>query len=432
MQASLHLGAGRLGVALLGLPLGSTLATTLLPRLLARWGSRRVVGVSLSAAAVMLALIGQAGDLPALAGILVGFGAATGALDVSMNANGVALQGRWGRSVFGRLHAMWSLGAFIGAAFGALSARHGVSVAVHLPIAAAVILVVGLTATAGLDEDPVTGIEPAGSTSWSRDPRVLVLSAVSLAGFVVEVGAGDWGGVFLRHNLDASVGVAAAAYAAFALPHFVVRATGDPVVDRFGRRPLLAGCLVIAATGYLVVVLAQTSVVALVGLGVVGAGVGLVVPIAFVAAGSVEGVPAGSGVATAAGVSYAGWTTAPPVIGGLAAVFGLRIGLLLPAGARSGSGGVARPAPRRVTLDCDRCAAGVRRPAAGEAAAAPRGHGPGRTPRCGGRCRAAGVPGRPARPPLLRATGSGCRRHVGHPGRGGAAAGSGVAAPAAH
>jgi hypothetical protein len=54
------------------------------------------------------------------------------------------------------------------------------------------------------------------------------------------------------------------------------------------------------------------------------------VPVAFAAAGSVDGVPAGSGVATAAGVSYTGWTTAPPVIGGLAALAGLRIGLLLP------------------------------------------------------------------------------------------------------
>jgi hypothetical protein len=289
-----------------------------------------VVGVSLSATAVMLAAIGQAGNLLALTAVLVGFGAVTGTLDVSMNANGVALQSRWGRSVFGRLHAMWSLGSFVGAGVGALLTHNGVSVAVGLAVSAAVILVVGLTATAGLDQDPATGTERAGSTSWSRDPRVLILAAVSLAGFVIEVGAGDWGGVFLRHNLDASVGVAAAAYAAFALPHFLVRATGDPVVDRFGRRPLLVGCLTIAAAGYVVVVLAQSPTVALVGLAIVGAGVGLVVPVAFVAAGSVEGVPAGSGVATAAGVSYAGWTTAPPVIGGLAAVFGLRIGLLLP------------------------------------------------------------------------------------------------------
>jgi sugar phosphate permease len=306
------------------------LATTALPRVLSRWGSRRVIGVALTGSAVALAVIGQAGTLLALGSILVLFGALTGALDVSMNANGVALQNRWGRSVFGRLHAMWSLGAFAGAGIGAIVTRHGVSVAVHLPIAGALILLIGLVAVSGLDEDTVSSTVPEGSTSWSRDPRVLVLSAVSLAGFVVEVGAGDWGGVFLRHNLQASAGTAAAAYAAFALPHFVVRVLGDPVVDRLGRRWLLASCLLIATLGYLTIVLSQDAAVALVGLAVTGAGVALVVPVAFAAAGSVDGVPAGSGVSTAAGVSYAGWTTAPPIIGGLAAVAGLRVGLLLP------------------------------------------------------------------------------------------------------
>jgi hypothetical protein len=306
------------------------LSTSILPRLMARWGSHRVVGLSLPAAAGSLALLGQASDLLALLAILVLLGATTGAVDVAMNANGVALQNHWGSSVFGRLHAMWSLGAFAGAGIGAIATRHGVSIAVHLRIAAVVILAVGLVAATGLHDDSAVATTPAESTSWSRDPRVLVLSAVSLAGFVVEVGAGDWGGVFLRHNVQASAGVAAAAYAAFALPHFVARLLGDPVVDRFGQRLLLAGCLLVASLGYVLIVVSQEPVLALVGLGVAGAGVGLVVPVAFAAAGSVEGVPAGSGVATAAGVSYAGWTTAPPVIGGLAAVAGLRVGLLLP------------------------------------------------------------------------------------------------------
>jgi hypothetical protein len=326
----LQLGPGKLGLALLGLPLGSMLSTAVIPRLIAHWGSHRVVGVSLPASAGSLALLGQAGDLVALGLLLALLGATTGALDVAMNANGVALQSEWGSSVFSRLHAMWSLGSFAGAGIGAIVTRHDVSIAVHLPVAAVVILAVGLVASTGLDEDAAVALIPTRSASWSRDPRVLVLAAVSLAGFVVEVGAGDWGGVFLRHNVHASAGVAAAAYAAFSLPHFGARVLGDPVVDRLGRRSLLAGCLLVSAVGYLLIVVSQEPVLALVGLGVAGAGIGLVVPVAFAAAGSVEGVPAGSGVATAAGVSYAGWTTAPPVIGGLAAVAGLRVGLLLP------------------------------------------------------------------------------------------------------
>jgi predicted MFS family arabinose efflux permease len=326
----LHLGPGRLGLALLGLPLGSMLSTSVVPRLLARWGSHRVVGLSLPAVAGSLAALGQAPDLIALGALLLLLGATTGALDVAMNANGVALQNRWGSSVFSRLHAMWSLGAFAGAGAGAIVTRGDVSIGVHLPAAAVVILAVGLVAVSGLHEDAPIGTAATGSTSWSRDPRVLVLASVSLAGFVVEVGAGDWGGVFLRRDVHASVGTAAAAYAAFALPHFAARVLGDPIVDRFRRRLLLAGCLLVASIGYLMIVVSQEPVLALVGLAVAGAGVGLVVPVGFAAAGSVEGVAAGSGVATAAGVSYAGWTAAPPVIGGFAAVAGLRVGLLLP------------------------------------------------------------------------------------------------------
>jgi MFS family permease len=327
------MGSGRLGLALLGLPLGSVLSTIAVPRWLSRLGSRRVVQLSVPASGAALGLVGQAADTFVLALLLVLLGAATGALDVAMNANGVALQGHARRSVFGRLHSMWSLGAFIGAGVGWFVTRHGVSVAVHLPVAGAVIVVVGLIAAQGLDEDLVAASTPAqrsGARAWSRDPRVLVLSAVSLAGFVIEVGAGDWGGVFLRRNVHASAGTAAAAYAVFALPHFVVRAFGDPLVDRLDRRLLLAGGLLAGATGYLVIIVSQSPWEALVGLAVTGAGVALVVPVAFAAAGSVDGVPAGSGVATAAGVSYTGWTTAPPVIGGLAALAGLRIGLLLP------------------------------------------------------------------------------------------------------
>jgi MFS family permease len=157
---------------------------------------------------------------------------------------------------------------------------------------------------------------------------VLLLAGVSLAGFVVEVAAGDWGGVFLRRDLHASAGLAAAAFAAFSLPHFLVRLAGDPVVDRLPRQRLLAVALTVAALGYVVIVTGHGAATGLVGLALAGAGIALVVPLCFAASGSLAGVRPGSGVATVAGVSYGGWATAPAVIGGLAA--GLRVGLLLP------------------------------------------------------------------------------------------------------
>ena len=50
----------------------------------------------------------------ALAGVLVALGASTGVTDVAMNANGAAVEHRYGRPILSSLHAFWSIGAFAG------------------------------------------------------------------------------------------------------------------------------------------------------------------------------------------------------------------------------------------------------------------------------------------------------------------------------
>ena len=54
---------------------------------------------------------------------LLAFGAAGGAMDVSMNAHGSAIEGRLGRPIMSSLHAGWSFGGFAGAA--GVGRRHG-------------------------------------------------------------------------------------------------------------------------------------------------------------------------------------------------------------------------------------------------------------------------------------------------------------------
>jgi len=338
ISGSLHLSSGVLGLALLGLPVGSVAASLVLPGLLRRHGSPRVLGVGLAVSAGALVLPAAAVGAATLAVGLAVFGAACGAVDVAMNHYGVGLQALIGRSVFGRLHAMWSLGSFVAAGFGALAAKLSIHPLPHLGAVAGGCLVASVWPMRVIRAGPVgdgwgSAQEPASdrSRSWSADPRVLALAAAAFAAFVVEVVAGDWGGVYLRRVLAAGPSLAAGAFAAFALPHFVVRAFGDPLVDRLPQRRLLTSGLLVAAGGYAVLVAGASSASALAGLALAGAGVGLVVPVAFAAAGAVPGVRGGAGVATAAGLGYVGWTASPPAVGGLASATGLRWALLLPA-----------------------------------------------------------------------------------------------------
>lgn len=331
VQAHLGLSATRLGVALLGLPVGAVAASLLVPRLMKDDG-RRIAYFATPVAALSLAAPGLADDLPGLIVALVVFGATTGAVDVSLNTYASNLENRMARSIFGRLHGMWSLGALVGAAAGTATAAASVSPRAHFAVAGVVLAL--LSAPLLLMLGPAGEIaspRPARNRGWSRDPGVVAFAVVALAGLIVEVAAADWGGVFIRTVVGGGAAASAAAFAVFAAFHLLVRLIGDRFIDRDSRPRLLVVALAASAAGMVLLAVSTSIVLAYVGLAVVGAGVSLVFPVALAGAGQVVGVPSAAGVATAAGTSYIGWAATPPVVGVAAGLVGLRAALLIPA-----------------------------------------------------------------------------------------------------
>lgn len=337
ITANLRLSDAQLGIALLGAPVGAIAASLALPQLMRRFGTERVLFAVLPVAAGLLVLPGLATGVGSLAGALLVLGVATGGVDVAMNAYGIRLQDSVGRSVFGRLHAMWSLGGFLGSGGGALAASQGASPAAHLGAVAVAVAVLSLVPLGVLARRSaawtVPATDPTGERGhgWSLDRRVVTLAAIGVAAFVVEVSAADWGGVFLRQDLHAGATLAAGAFAGFALPHAAIRMFGDPVVDRMQPRSLLTAALLMTAVSGGLLAAAPAPLVAFGALALLGVGVGLVIPVSYAVVGRVPGMASGRAVATAAGWGYVGWAAAPPAIGGLSAGVGLRAALALPA-----------------------------------------------------------------------------------------------------
>src|SRR5207253_3071998 len=79
-------------------------------------------------------------------GALVLWGASASVLDVAMNAQGSAIEQRRERPIMSSLHGLWSVGTMIGAALAALVAGLGISVRLHLLVAAPLLLVAMLVA----------------------------------------------------------------------------------------------------------------------------------------------------------------------------------------------------------------------------------------------------------------------------------------------
>jgi MFS family permease len=346
VKAALHTTDGPLGLALLGLGVGAAAALLAAGRVVASYGSRSVTRAAGVVLCVALLGPGLAGNLPALALSLALFGAASGLMDVAMNAHGSLVERGYGRPVMASFHGLWSVGGLVGAVTGGLAARAGWSPARHFAVAAlclGVLLVVGTrrllpasldVAREGPSDAPgarsggMRGAEPPAVVRWSRP--LLLLGVVGFSSFFGEGSAHDWSAIYLHDVLGTSPGMAAAAFAAFSLAMASVRFGGDRLSARFGPVRLVRACGLVAAVGFGLGLLAHQPLAGVAGFALLGVGLACVVPVTFSAAGHLGGGLAGVAISRVAAVSYLATFAGPPVIGLVADQVGLSVALAIP------------------------------------------------------------------------------------------------------
>ena len=116
VNARLHLGETRLGIALLMVGAGAMALMPLTGRLCDRWTSRTVVRVGGPVTALTLIGPALAPGFPALLATAFVLGAGIGSLDVAMNAHAIAVEQRYGRPIMSAFHGLWSVGGVTGSA----------------------------------------------------------------------------------------------------------------------------------------------------------------------------------------------------------------------------------------------------------------------------------------------------------------------------
>ncbi|MGW0033784.1 MFS transporter [Streptomyces sp. NPDC003314] len=317
IQEHAGVSAGQLGLALAFPALGASLAMPLAGAISHRFGARTALRGLLVLWTLSLILPSLAPNVWGLCGALFVYGATAGMSDVAMNALGVETETRLGRSIMSSLHGMWSVGALIGSAAGTVAAHLGADARIHHLIAALVLTALGLVFCQGVLDVRSTPEEEA-PPRFSLPPKsALVIGAIGFCGVFAEGASLDWSAVYLRDELGASAGLAAASTTAFALTMAVARLVGDRVVDRFGAVRTVRVGGVVATLGGLMVVLAPHAAVALAGFGLIGLGIAVVVPLAFAAAGR-SGPNPSQAIAGVATITYTSGLIAPSAIGGIA------------------------------------------------------------------------------------------------------------------
>ena len=231
VQHRFDLSKSTLGLILLTMSIGVIVALPVMGQAIVRLGSARAVRLAGTVCCLLVPLPLLAPEPYLLPLALIAFGAAAGSMDVSMNAHGSAIEGRLGRPIMSSLHAGWSFGGFAGAAGVAAATAAGADPRVQNTVAAGLLLA-GLLAC-------LTALGPGSATAagerFRLPSRAVVLMAVLCFLTMVTEGAmADWGGVYLRGDLGASAGLAAATFAAFAAGMTVGRLTGDRINQQIG------------------------------------------------------------------------------------------------------------------------------------------------------------------------------------------------------
>jgi len=330
LKQHLDLSDGRLGLALLGAPIGSVAAMVVAARLLPRVGSRRMVRVALVGYCIAGPVIGLAGSLAAFFLTFLLWGFFQGMLDVSMNTQAISVERVSGRVLMPGFHGSWSTGALVGALVGALAVGLGVSVSAQLLILAAPCLVVvgWLTTRMIPDRRPGGSVAPSGRRGTLQG-AVIVLGGIAFADMLCEGAAADWAAVYFRNSLHTAPLVAGLGYAGYALAMATVRLSGNRLVTRYPAHRLVPLLATVASLGFALGLVIDGPMAVLIGFALLGAGLGCVVPVILSAAGAVEDVDTGRAVATVAGCGWAGYVVGPVLIGGIASTTSLHAALFL-------------------------------------------------------------------------------------------------------
>lgn len=324
------LDTGQLGAALLFPAIGAMATMSRAGRLMHRYNPRTVTRLFIACWCGCLVLPAIAPNLPILCAVLLLYGAASGMADVTMNAEGVAVEKQLARPIMSGLHAAWSLGGLAASGVGVAAAAANLDARVHFGLMAVVLLVVGVYAGRGLPaEPPPVGAAPP---AFALPPRpVLVLGLVAFCSLFGEAAGSDWSAKYLTDVAHASPGIAAGAYTGFALAMAAGRAAGNTVVARLGIVGTIRLAGILATAGAALVALVHHPVGAIAGFAVLGVGVAVVIPLAFAAAGATTAHP-GHAIAGVATISYGAGLVAPAAIGWVADATSLSASFLVVAG----------------------------------------------------------------------------------------------------
>ncbi len=211
-----------LGLMILVFGVGSLVMMPLAGAQIAKHGSRVVVQIlALCVLPLLLALTLAPNVLTGAISLFL-FGGFIGAMDVAMNANAVSVEKSMRRAIMSSCHAFWSLGGLIGSGLGGIVISK-LGILGHAQLATLLAAIFVAVAWPMVLADPPHPDTKKEKTKLPMVPLPWLLGLMALFSMVPEGAVLDWGALYLRQEMDASVALSGLGFAAFSATMAIMR-----------------------------------------------------------------------------------------------------------------------------------------------------------------------------------------------------------------
>ena len=321
-----NLSPGSLGLLIFLAGLSAVIAFSVFGRAADRYGAAFITKrATILLIPLTLIFIAFANSIWMLVFAVMFFGAIHGGDDVAMNAWAAEVERQYKRPVMSSFHAMWSLGAGIGAGLGSILAFHDVGYKDHFSLISIVIfflaLIVAFVPFESQTNKKVTKSPFISIPKGSLMPVAIITFFASLS----EGAVADWSAIFLKSVTSLNDGNAALGFTVFSVCMFTMRLMGDKISHKIGPSHTARYSGLVALTGSSILLLFDSFFLLLFGFGLIGLGIAVIIPLAFSRAGNDKNISQGTAIASIATLGYGGMLLGPLFLGLLAEITSITV-----------------------------------------------------------------------------------------------------------
>lgn len=326
IKFTFDMNEAELGSFLFILPICSLIGLPISGWLISKYDSRYLLISGFLIYIFSLLGIGYASNIQLLTVVVCFFAFGLRAINISMNTQAIQLQKRYGRTINGSFHGIWSLGGLFGILFATSMIYFNITMFVHLAVVVVFALILSLTASSYLlKNDRETGGNKL--RLGSPDKFIFYTGLVVFCAAVCEGGIYDWSSVYFREVVNAELFTLS--YLVFMVAMTLSRFFTDALTNLLGMKKLFLISASVVVFGVLILILFPTFYPALVGFFITGLGVASIFPMSFSLASHSKKYAPGLAISIVGTYATVGVLLAPPFVGYVAHLFSLNLAFLI-------------------------------------------------------------------------------------------------------